>query len=146
MTQARLPPSRIAGTVYLDISRDTILDTYSNGATQVAEPGIAGVLVTLSGTARHGTPVNVQYVTGPDGKYEFTNLEAGQYTVAETQPKLFNPGSATPGGPQGVVDLNDPNRNTFFFDQLGSGVDAAGFNFGDLLPVQVSRRNYWAWS
>ena len=146
VTQARLPPSRIAGTVYLDITRDGILDTYSNGATQVAETGMAGVLVTLSGTDRHGKPVNVQFVTGPDGKYEFTNLEAGQYTVVETQPQLFNPGSASPGSSQGVVDLNDPNRNTFFFEQLGSGVDAAGFNFGELLPVQVARRNYWAWS
>jgi hypothetical protein len=132
--------------VYLDITRDGSLGSYSNGATMVAETGMAGVLVTLSGVDRHGKPVNIQFWTGPDGKYEFANLEAGQYKVVETQPQLFNPGSASPGGTQGVVDLNDPNRNTFFFEQLGSGVDATGYNFGELLPVQVSRRNYWSWS
>ncbi|MCY2987958.1 MAG: SpaA isopeptide-forming pilin-related protein [Planctomycetota bacterium] len=163
-SQAILPPSRIAGTVYLDFADKKVPDNDENGIQKIGpdgkplykyvpdgvqsanEPGIAGVLVTLSGQDRNNNPVSVPYWTGPDGKYEFTNLKPGTYTVVETQPTFFNPGTVPPGVPPENVDLNDPKHNTFFFDQLGSGVDAPGFNFGDILPVQVSRRNYWAWS
>ena len=140
---AVLPLSRIAGNVYLDISGDGTFSTYNDGYHIVQEPGIASVQLTLHGTDRKGRTVTMQYLTGPDGRFEFNNLEAGDYWVVETQPALFNNGTLSPGGTQGTIDLTDASRNTFYF-QLGSGEDADHFNFGELLPVNISRHRYWA--
>jgi hypothetical protein len=51
-----------------------------------SEPGIAGVKVTLSGTAANGAPVNLCTVTASDGSYSFPDLLPGTYTASEVKP------------------------------------------------------------
>jgi hypothetical protein len=54
--------------------------------TPAAEPGMAGIAVTLTGTAANNTPVSKCTQTLADGSYSFPNLLPGSYTVAEVQP------------------------------------------------------------
>ena len=77
------PLGVLSGTVFEDTNRD--------GIQQVGEIGIAGVLVTLTGTDVFGTPVNVQTTTDATGRYSF-EANAGDYTVTQTQPEGFNDG------------------------------------------------------
>jgi uncharacterized repeat protein (TIGR01451 family) len=126
-TTAKLPPSRIAGSVYVDFDRDGVRDA--------TEPGIGGVLLTRTGTDRKGQAVNITRRSDPNGAYEFANLEGGNYKLVETQPSLFNPGKATAGNSQ----LGGVTNNDEFFFKLGSGDEALNFNFGEEFAI-ISRR------
>ncbi|MHB8781608.1 MAG: MSCRAMM family protein, partial [Candidatus Geothermincolia bacterium] len=70
----------IAGTKFLDADGDGVLDA--------GELPLAGVIINLSGDATD------QRVTGSDGMYSFTNLEPGNYTVAEVVPAGYYATSA----------------------------------------------------
>lgn len=60
-------------------------DANGNGQRDVSEPGLGGVLVTLSGGG--GPDVSVR--TAADGGYRFDPPTAGLYTVTETDPAGF---------------------------------------------------------
>lgn len=60
-------------------------DTNANGINDT-EPGIAGIIVLLSGTAANGASVDECTVTGTDGSYSFSDLLPGSYTVSEVKP------------------------------------------------------------
>ena len=82
------------------------IDTNTNGAQDAGEPGIGGVIVTLfdsSGTAVATT------TTTPDGRYAFTGLVPGTYSVGFTRPSgyFFTP---TGGGTAGTD--SDANQTT----------------------------------
>lgn len=67
--------SSIAGTVFRDFADD--------GALTAGDSGIAGVTMTLTGTAFDGTAITRTVTTGPDGSYAFDFLPAGSYTVTQ---------------------------------------------------------------
>jgi len=96
----------------------------SNGDTQpgAGEPGLPGVTITLSGTtvdgqdvctvlAAQGRSCTVQ--TGGDGKFKFSGLPAGNYTLTETQPKDYANSSNTPGN-AGGTGSDEPNGDSKF--------------------------------
>lgn len=122
--QAQVPirvglPSTIAGNVYLDLN--------NNGIKDAGESGLAGVSLTLLKTDGPITFV-LNTTTAADGSYSFADLIPGTYTLVQSQPGVFLDGKETPA-PGIVVGsiVNDQFRDI----QLGSGVNAAGFNFGE---------------
>ena len=137
-TIARLPPARIAGTVFLDLSK--------NGVQDANDPPIAGVLLVLTGIDRFQQPVTKKFWTGPDGKYEFNDVEGGVYVLTEQQPNLFNQGNATDGtltSPLGKSEARVRSADEIYF-RLGGGDVAEGYNFWETIPVSLTRRRYLA--
>lgn len=137
-TIARLPPARIAGTVFLDLSVD--------GQQNTNDPPIAGVLLELTGIDRFEQPVHKKFWTGPDGKYEFNDVEAGVYILKENQPQLFNQGGATAGQLSSVSGNSEARVRTAdeIFFRVGAGDVAENFNFWETVPVSLTRRRYLA--
>ncbi len=141
-TTARLPPAKITGTVFLDLSTDS----ENKGEQNPNDPPIAGVLLVLTGIDRFGQPVNKKFWTGPDGKYEFDGVEIGTYVLTETQPNLFNQGGAALGQlitTQPTSDVKIKSADEFYF-KLGGGDVAQNFNFWETVPVSLTRRRYLA--
>jgi SdrD B-like domain len=117
--------SSISGVVYDDRSGD--------GSRQPAEPGIEGVLMTL--TPRVGAARTIS--TGPGGVYEFTNLPIGTYDLSEAQPSAFDDGTnviGTGATMNGV--LAPPDRVTGIV--LGPGQTAADYLFGELARASLA--------
>lgn len=72
--------SSIAGTVYLDFNND--------GTVTAGDNGLAGVTMTLTGTAFDGTVVNASATTDGSGNYIFPFLPRGTYTVTRGAPGI----------------------------------------------------------
>lgn len=112
----------IAGNVYIDRNRNGIRDT--------GEPGIASVVVTLTGTDDRGNPVVQQLATDASGNFLFTSLRPGTYTLTETQPAQYRQGAnqiGSAGGAEVAVD-------TLGAILLGPGVAAVEYLFGEVSP------------
>lgn len=88
--------SSLAGFVYRDDNDD--------GAKGASEPGIAGVVITLSGTDANGAAVNRTTTTAGDGSFRFIGLTSGTYTLTETHPVIYQDGRETVGNAGGTVD------------------------------------------
>jgi len=111
--------SSLSGAVYEDINQ--------NGRRDPGEPGIAGVLVTLTGTSATNLPVNVTALTGADGVFVIPNLAASNpsgYVLTETPPAGYNKGPdsvGTSGGTKnapGVIGNILLQNNTAATDYL----------------------------
>ena len=78
------PPAQISGLVYVDAN--------ANGTRDGGEAPIPNVLIFLDGIDQNGTRVSQTTRTGTDGRYSFTGLVPGLYTVREQQPdgRLLN--------------------------------------------------------
>ena len=117
--------SAIAGSVYNDIDGD------GDRALVVgqAEPGISGVTVIVNGTTAAGVAITRTATTSPDGSYAFTDLPAGVYTIAETQPSGWSDGQDAAGTAGGGVG-NDVIADI----SLPIDTQATGYTFGERLP------------
>jgi uncharacterized repeat protein (TIGR01451 family) len=111
--------SSLSGAVYEDINR--------NGMRDAGEPGIPGVLVTLTGTSSTNVPVNVTALTGADGVFVIPNLAASNasgYVLTETPPAAYIKGPdsvGTSGGTKtapGVIGSIVLQGNTAATDYL----------------------------
>jgi hypothetical protein len=71
-------PSTLGGGVFVDSN--------GNGVRDAGELGVGGLLMRLTGQESTGVPVNLTTLTLPNGRYSFTGLKPGTYTVEETQP------------------------------------------------------------
>ena len=109
----------IAGSVYTDTDNDGVMDT--------GETGIAGVTITLTGTDDQSQPVSRTATTATDGTYSFTNLRAGTYALAETQPTGATDGMETAGTAGGTTTTNDQITAI----TLDDGEAATGYLFGE---------------
>ncbi|MFO0807784.1 MAG: SdrD B-like domain-containing protein [Gemmataceae bacterium] len=114
-----LVPATISGSVFIDQNRD--------GIRNAGEPGIAGTIVTLTGTDDRGVSVTKTFVTGPDGGYAFTNLRPGAYRLHEQQPAGFADGGDAVGT-QGGTGGND----IFSELVLAAGQSGTTNTFGEL--------------
>ena len=70
-------------------------DLNCNGIANIGEPGIANVLITLSGTDIFGNLVEMTTTTDAQGSYVFINVLAGSYTIAVTTPTGYESQSPT---------------------------------------------------
>src|SRR5262249_40322376 len=122
---ANLRPSRLMGFVYVDPN--------NNALREAGEPGIAGALVTLSGTDDRSRVVELSQYTNADGYYEFGGLRPGTYAVTEAQPAGYLDGKDAPGNLGGVTG-NDQTSNIV----LPSGILGGEYNFGELLPARLA--------
>lgn len=119
-----LVPAELSGFVYVDAN--------NNGSKDPGEPGIAGAIVTLSGTGDRA-PVLQATQTGSDGSYAFTNLRPGTYTLTETQPSGYLDGQDAVGSAGGTLGADQVTTIG-----LASGVRGTNYNFGELLPASLS--------
>ena len=118
----------VSGTVYADNDR--------NGTQGPNDPGIAGVAITLRDET--GGVVDTT-VTDANGFYSFPDVEAGNYTIEQTQPDGYgnaaeNPGNVAPiivgvgvpGEPVNFGERTGSLSGQVFNDVNGDGVKAAG--------------------
>ncbi len=134
----------LAGSVYVDYTAGTPANT-NNGLRDIGETGIAGVLITLSGTNAAGVSVTRSTTTDANGNYSFADLlqsDASGYTVTEgTLPAaagVFNDGKDTAGSAGGSNAVNDTLSGVV----LGAGVNATGYNFGELPIAPINGTVY----
>jgi protocatechuate 3,4-dioxygenase beta subunit len=118
-------PVSIAGRVYVDANNNGQLDT--------TEPGIGGTSLMLLDAA--GNPTGITTTTDAQGFYRFTGLAPGVYGVSETQPAGYFDGSDTVGSAGGVA-MTPGDRITGA--NLLPGVYGVNYNFGELLPAEIS--------
>ena len=115
----------LSGFVYHDQSDDGVFDS--------TEDPIAGVEVKLLDDT--GATVATTTTNGA-GFYEFVGLNAGKYTVMETQPAGFFDGKDTAGTTGGDTSVNDMISQIM----LNFGDDSQQNNFGELLGASLGGR------
>jgi uncharacterized repeat protein (TIGR01451 family) len=111
--------SSIAGFVWSDTDNDSTRDA--------GEPGIANVLITLTGIDAAGQTVNRTAHTDGTGAYLFDDVLGGTYTLSETQPADYADGTDVAGSVGGTV-ANDSISNIV----LPVSTHATAYAFGEL--------------
>ncbi len=71
---------------YIQIGGVVFVDANLDGVRQPEEAGLAGAMISLSGTTYRGQPVTAAAVSVSDGSYLWTDLLPGNYTVTEVDP------------------------------------------------------------
>jgi uncharacterized repeat protein (TIGR01451 family) len=127
-----LPLSGLAnqnfGETLSSLSGSVWRDDDGSGAQNGSEPGIGGVLITLSGVDAAGASVLLTTTTDANGLYTFTLLKAGTYTATETQPVEYNDGLDTAGSAGGDASVSDVTSGIV----LSEATDATGYTFGEV--------------
>ncbi len=141
--------SSLSGSVFQDLNM--------NGTRDANDPGIAGVVVVLTGTDASGASVDLTATTDRNGDYVFANLLAGNYTITapQNQPALarFYDGGvfAVRAGDRGYLDnnhdgtvdagdtplgiRNPANGNVLSGLVLGGGQQGIANNFDEVPPA-----------
>ncbi|HUH56329.1 MAG TPA: SdrD B-like domain-containing protein [Rhodanobacter sp.] len=132
ITAITLPPGTAAtGYDFIDhgslINGVVYFDKNGNGQQDAGEPGLAGITVTLSGTASR------TLTTDATGHYQFAGLVAGTYAVSEAQPPLYKDGGVQLGSAGGVA-----GTNTISAIVLAAGVNGIGYHFPELTGADGS--------
>lgn len=134
----------VFGNVYEDINRNRRLD--------VGEPGIPGVIVTISGTAFTGTPMvrpltaadslgGLVAITDANGHWEFPLLPPGTYTIVETQPAAYKDFFESVQEPK-ILPVNVGN-DVFNTVILAESDHRGPLNYGEVRDViDNSKRNF----
>ncbi len=111
-------------------------DLNGNGTMDSGEPGMAGVIVTLTGTATDGTTVTLTATTDANGFYSFTQLGAGTYSLQRTPPASFFNGGDMVGTVNGVQDGTVQFDGSIGQISYAAGGIGTGYNFAEL-PVPL---------
>ncbi|HEY7156746.1 MAG TPA: choice-of-anchor E domain-containing protein [Gemmataceae bacterium] len=118
-------PGSLAGLVYVDAGH---LNHYVQGAA-----GLQGVTVNLHGATVAGQTVNLTTTTGADGSYNFTNLQAGLYSLTDQltpqQQAQYQPGAETLGSLGGAIVGNE------MIVALPQGAEGMCYDFGADPPL-----------
>lgn len=124
-----LPPAALGDFVWEDLDGDGIQDP--------GEPGVDGLLVTLSGTQPDGTPFTLVITTSGGGAYTFDQLRPGAYTITFAAPTGYVFTMRSVPGATAALD-SDADRKTGEADvTLGIGetnltIDAGVYLGGSL--------------
>lgn len=117
---AELGRASISGFVWLDENNDGVKDA---GETV----NIAGVQINLTGTETiTGSPVNLTTTTAANGGYQFIDLRAGTYAVAQVQPIAWADGMEGLGSEGGTVGADQ-----FTAVVLTNNDTGINYNFGE---------------
>ncbi|MCA9010517.1 MAG: hypothetical protein KDB01_12260, partial [Planctomycetaceae bacterium] len=110
------------------LSGSVATDTNRNGILDGGDIGIPGVIVTLAGSDTAGNPVLIHQSTNSLGRFLFSNLPGGQFSILETQPKGRTDGPEQTGTilPDQVLD------DVFSTIALPVGGNGSGYNFLEL--------------
>jgi len=124
--------SSLSGYVYADANGDGIRNLGVNGAP--VEIGLPNVTISLF--AQGATAATATTTTGPDGWYDFENVQPGLLRIVETHPAGFLDGKDTlgtilPGGQASGTVGNDEFDNV----NLGAGQQGVDYNFGEVLAA-----------
>jgi uncharacterized repeat protein (TIGR01451 family) len=119
-----LNPANLSGFVYQDAN--------DNGKMEPGEPGISGVVITLTGTNDQGA-VSQVVVTNASGFYQFSNLRPGTYTLSETPPSGYLQGTNSIGSQGGLM-----GNNQFSNLVLTQGTQGINNDFAELAPGSLS--------
>ena len=140
--------SSLAGTVFEDRDR-----TGANGGTPqaaAAEPRVANVTITLTGTDAYGNPVNRTTTTDANGDYSFANLapsDATGYTITQTQPTSYYNGPVDPpvaGGSEPSLGgayqagATSTGNSSYTGVQVGADVDGVRYHFPEVRSPSLS--------
>ncbi|MCA9157434.1 MAG: carboxypeptidase regulatory-like domain-containing protein, partial [Planctomycetales bacterium] len=118
-----ITPGSIAGTVFVDLDDDCILDAN--------EQPLAGVSMTLLDAS--GVVVATT-LTDSSGNYRFSNLRPGQYSVRETQPAGYYQGGQKAGSGGGDASLQDIISKI----SLAPGAQLVDYDFCEQLPGSIA--------
>ena len=114
----------LSGVVFDDVS--------FNGAKDPGEPGLPGVVVTLTGTDAQGNAVSQTATTAADGSYRFTGLSAGTYSLSRTAPAgtTYYNGASLPGTIRGAAD-GAASGDAIAQITLATGDNGVNYNFAE---------------
>ena len=127
--------SSLRGRVWRDDDNDGVIDP--------AEQGIAGVTIRLQGTDLAGNAITREVTTQADGRYAFTELPPGTYTVTEPdQPQGTLNGITVAGTGGGTVTAPTTAPSVISGITLGVAEDASANDFGEIPAGVVSGRVY----
>lgn len=118
------PTAAICGVVYVDPNRNGILDDAEGNR-------IGGVTVVLTGTDDLGPIAPRTVTTGEDGRYCFTGLRPGTYTITENNPPDYQGTGARAGTAGGNGTAEHGSSTQAIRDiALGAGDALDNYNFG----------------
>jgi hypothetical protein len=114
----------LSGTVFNDLNRD--------GSQESGEPGLAGVLMTLTGTDLNGNHVVLTATTDQYGNFTFSNVPAGSYMLQQSAVANLLYGQGTPGTVNGSPDGAAFGNGEIGRITLGAGDNAVGYDFANI--------------
>jgi large repetitive protein len=127
--------SGISGRVWLDRNNDGVVDA--------GEPGLANVVVRLTGTDLAGNTVTRDTTTDADGSYSFAELPPGTYVVTEPdQPTGTADGRTVAGSAGGAVTAPGSAPSQISAVVLGVNQQSINNNFGEIPTSSIAGRVY----
>ena len=122
-------PSRLGDFVWDDLN--------ANGIQDLGEPGISGVLVTLSGNDGAGNPVTLTTTTDGNGAYFFENLVPGIYKITFETPTDYTATAQSLGfDPKKDSDINPATGMTINYTIISGtknlDIDAGYYKYGEI--------------
>ncbi len=107
----------LAGYVYVDLNED--------GTHDLEEPGVPGVLITLTGTTNADESITQTAITLNDGRYRFNDLPAGTYQVTKSQAHAMQDGAEATTVPGATAEDDHISDLVLVGGQVWGGNDFA---------------------
>ena len=120
-------PASLSGFVYVDCDYDGVVDD--------GEPGLGGVMITLTGLDDLGNLITRSLMTNPNGFYSFSDLRPGTYSLRETQPPSYADGLDSVGTVGGQVRGTVVENDHLGQIRLNAGEHGINYNFGEVVDV-----------